>query len=36
MELGDFPMFRKLLINLRQRGETLAASRAGEVQRSGR
>jgi hypothetical protein len=25
MELGDFPMFRKLLLNLRQRAERLAA-----------
>jgi hypothetical protein len=36
MELGDFPMFRRLLLNLRKRGEALAASRAGEVRRSGR
>jgi hypothetical protein len=27
MELGDFPMFRKLLLNLRQRSERLAAAR---------
>jgi len=31
MELGDFPMFRKMLLNLRRRAEALAASesRAG-------
>jgi hypothetical protein len=28
MELGDFPMFRKLLLNLRRRAEDLAAARA--------
>jgi hypothetical protein len=27
MELGDFPMFRKLLLNLRQRAEARAAAR---------
>lgn len=27
MELGDFPMFRKLLLNLRKRGENLAEIR---------
>ena len=27
MEIGDFPMFRKLLLNLRQRSESLAATR---------
>jgi hypothetical protein len=27
MELGDFPMFRKLLLNLRRRAETRAAAR---------
>jgi len=28
MELGDFPMFRKLLLNLRRRAEALASTRA--------
>jgi hypothetical protein len=27
MELGDFPMFRKLLLNLRKRSEALAVAR---------
>jgi hypothetical protein len=32
MELGDFPMFRKLLLSLRQRAEARAASRkAGDA-----
>ncbi len=30
MEIGDFPMFRKLLINLRRRAEVSAAVREGE------
>jgi len=32
MEFGDFPMFRKLLLNLRQRSEGLSAARAKEAQ----
>jgi hypothetical protein len=27
VELGDFPMFRKLLLNLRRRAEARAAAR---------
>jgi hypothetical protein len=27
MELGDFPMFRKLLLNLRRRAEARATAR---------
>jgi hypothetical protein len=31
MELGDFPMFRKLLLNLKRRAEHLARNRSPEV-----
>jgi hypothetical protein len=29
MELGDFPMFRRLLLNLRRRAEAMACAAAG-------